>query len=177
MDVLRDMKFLKVTKVEEQDENFDEPSPSPLMQNAKQQIIARYIIRPTREPSSLGGSAEIPIVLDGTIIPIRDSQYVFDLHINQLESVEQLTPIESQKYTASAPYGVVVVTTRKLGPPAPKDAKGTRCWPDGLERLPDNHSAELKAPETPGDYRIIADVVTHDGKVKTLTRKLTVTTK
>lgn len=175
IDVLRDMQFLRVTKVAASNEEDYIPSDNAFMSSAKHPVTTYYVIRPTRLASTLDGSAEIPMVFDGTIINIKESQYVFDIDIDQIESVEQLTPIESLKYTASALFGVVVVTTRKLGPPAPKDAKGTRCWPDGFARLADERPTKLKVPETPGDYRLIVDVVTHDGKVKSLTRSITVT--
>lgn len=170
IDLLRDLKFVRVVQIA--DFNVD---PNANRSHLAEDYNPIYVVKTTRLPSNLGASAGIlPIYIDGVSMDYKAGQYMFDIPVDQIESVEQLSANESLIYTAKALYGVIAVTTRKLGAPAHKDTKGTRCWPDGLTSTSMPVNKTLKAPRLPGKYRLVVDVVTHDGKVNTLIKNITV---
>lgn len=168
-DALRRMPFIRVVEVEDGSEDEEISLDSP-----KGMYGTYYKITTTRGSPTLNGGAEVPLVLDGTLMETKSSQYIFEMPIMQIESIEQLSTSEAMMYSASQLMGVISITTKKLGDAPLKDAKGIRCWPPGLTDTTIPTETALKAPEKPGDYHLVVDMVTPDGNVKSLTRNVTV---
>ena len=123
LDALRRLAFARVLLVMDDD---NEP------ENGTENL-PYYIVQSTRLPSTLPSiSAQLPIVVDGVLMDIKDCQYIFDMPTMQVESIEQLTPAEALMYTSNNLYGAILIKTKLLGPKPPKAAKGLRCWPPGL---------------------------------------------
>lgn len=161
LDALRRLAFARVLLVMDDD---NEP------ENGTENL-PYYIVQSTRLPSTLPSiSAQLPIVVDGVLMDIKDCQYIFDMPTMQVESIEQLTPAEALMYTSNNLYGAILIKTKLLGPKPPKAAKGLRCWPPGLTDMPPVLQRTVSAPEKPGNYRLVVDMVSGDGKVRSVSR-------
>lgn len=86
LDALRRLAFARVLLVMDDD---NEP------ENGTENL-PYYIVQSTRLPSTLPSiSAQLPIVVDGVLMDIKDCQYIFDMPTMQVESIEQLTASRS----------------------------------------------------------------------------------
>lgn len=163
LDALRRMGFIRVVQVKE--EGGEDKVSYPY-----------YQIQSTRIPTNLSaGAGEIPIIFDGTWMETKDSQFIFYLPVMQIESIEHLNAAEALIYTHRNFNGAILITTKRVGQTPSKDAKGLRCWPPGLAENSSEPESVLKAPNLPGNYRLVVDIVSHDGNVKSISRRVHVT--
>lgn len=171
LDILRSMPTIKIRQAEKLSDgsiaSFDRPSGN---KDAYQLI---YVPFDTRGHSSFGENM-VPILVDGVQHDFISDNSIFEYPADDIESIEILSPSETLIYMVKTLTQVISIKTRKLGPKTPKDAKGTRSWPSGLSPFATEFSNDIKAPDKPGNYNLIIDIVTDDGRVKTITHPITV---
>lgn len=155
LDALRRMSFIRVVQVKDEDEEGKVSYPY-------------YEIISTRIPTSMSAGSTIPILIDGIWTETKDCQYIFGMSTTQIESIEQLSPAEALFYTSHNINGAISIITKRLGDDIPKDAKGIRCWPSGLSDISTNEGSPLITPDKPGDYHLVIDMISRDGKVKSI---------
>lgn len=168
MEALRRLGFIRVVEVKEEEESD--------MNNPGHVSYQYYMIQSTRIPTTLGaGAGEVPIIFDGTYLETKDAQFIFYMPLTQIESIEHLNPAEALAYSHRNINGAILITSRRLGQPPLKEAKGLRCWPPGLAHISQDSETGLKTPGKPGNYRLVVDIVSHDGNVKSISRRVHVT--
>ena len=167
LDALRRMGFIRVVRVQEESENGKND------EEEGRAKYAYYMIQSTRIPTNITpGAGEIPVIVDGLWMDTKDCQYVFEMPTMQIESIEQMTPAEALFYTSHNINGAIFITTKRLGNGPMKDAKGLRCWPAGLNDMAPAENRVLTAPREPGAYRLIVDMISRDGKVRSISRNI-----
>ena len=124
----------------------------------------RWIIQSTRGISTLHGSANLPILLDG--IRVDNTDHIVEMPASEIESVELLRAWQTLAYTFGAIEGAVVVKTRDYKKREPLPSKGAMYSPTGLSPLSYPYK-EVAAPamvcDEPGRYRLMVDVITESG--------------
>ena len=118
-----------------------------------------FVIMPTHAHSTSQQATAVPLVIDGKRYTSPLS-CLLEMPAFEIESVEYLRPWQTSAYTFGATEGAVVVTTQGYSQLPKAKSKGTMYTPLGL--APNAEPPVLKA-ETPGNYRLIVDVISPSG--------------
>jgi len=112
--------------------------------------------------SSRGASTlkqqELPIIIDGIKLDSELIQNNLSMPAFDIEEVELLRPWQAILYAHGAIDGAILVKTRK-SLNAPIISKGTYYTPLGLSGKNKEEPSLLKAPNTPGTYRLLIDII------------------
>ena len=118
-----------------------------------------FVIMPTHGHGTSQQATAVPLVIDGkrytSLLSCLLEMPAFDI-----QSVEYLRPWQTSAYTSGATEGAVVVTTQGYSQLPKAKSKGTMYTPLGL--APNAEPPVLKA-ESPGNYRLIVDVISPSG--------------
>lgn len=126
-----------------------------------------YRITSVRGQTSINGG-EVVILIDGMRIDANEAMSFLPF---ELSSVEYFSPNDAMKFTYGAINGALVVTTRKF---KKKDtigakSKGVIYAPIGLGNYKcslQETQQTVKVPKSAGQYRMLIDVITVKGEVK-----------
>ena len=118
-----------------------------------------FIITPTHGNNTSSETTPVPVVVDGQRYTSPLSCLI-EMPAFEIESVEYLRPWQTSAYTFGATEGAVVVTTQGYSQSPRAKSKGSMYTPLGL--APNAEPPLLKA-ETPGNYRMIVDVISPSG--------------
>ena len=102
---------------------------------------------------------ELPIIIDGVKLDSKSMQNCISMPAFEIEEVELLRPWQAIQYTPGAIDGAILVKTRKSLIPPPSISKGTYYTPLGLSGRTKEEASPLKAPNTPGTYRLLIDII------------------
>lgn len=118
-----------------------------------------FVIMPTHAHSTSQQATAVPLVIDGKRYTSPLS-CLLEMPAFDIQSVEYLRPWQTSAYTSGATEGAVVVTTQGYSQLPKAKSKGTMYTPLGL--APNAEPPVLKA-ESPGNYRLIVDVISPSG--------------
>lgn len=186
LDVLKDMPVIEIFKGKEfDDSDIGNPgsansynSTVPHINPSGSVSAYKWIIRNRRGSSLMGqalgstdnntkskGYTNVAMLIDGTKYDDDMLDLVLSMSTEDIESVEYLSPGEALGYSSFAIYGAIKVTTRSTYKPEKKRSKGMILRPVGIAG--ESMAWSEAAPETPGHYRLLMDVIGPDG-VKSL---------
>lgn len=117
------------------------------------------LISSTRGASTLKGNVGVVLLLDGSRVEREQLGNVMEMSADEIEDVEVLAPWKALAYTWGALDGAIKVTTRGANRFSEVRSKGIYYTPVGLSEAKENH----KATVTPGNYRLLMDVVSPTG--------------
>lgn len=167
-DIVRDMPFLRIVAVEEEKEKETSTTSS-----APGKLY--YKVFTTRGTSTLSGNNALPVIVDGTVWDVEMCASLWDTPASEIESVEQLSVAESLLYSGKGLYGALSIQTKSLSN-KPRESKGRRCWPEGITPpLKPETEKEIRTPKAKGNYNMMVDIITKDGKIYSLSKQVTVT--
>ena len=118
-----------------------------------------FVIMPTHGHGTSQQATAVPLVIDGKRYTSPLS-CLLEMPAFDIQSVEYLRPWQTSAYTSGATEGAVVVTTQGYSQLPKAKSKGTMYTPLGL--APNAEPPVLKA-ESPGNYRLIVDVISPSG--------------
>lgn len=102
---------------------------------------------------------ELPIIIDGVKLDSKSIQNCLSMPAFDMEEIELLRPWQAIQYTNGAIDGAILVKTRKSLNAPPIISKGTYYTPLGLSGKTKEETSLLKAPNTPGTYRLLIDII------------------
>lgn len=117
------------------------------------------LISSTRGASTLKGNVGVVLLLDGSRVEDEQLGNVMEISADEIEDVEVLAPWKALAYTWGALDGAIKVTTRGANRFSEVRSKGIYYTPVGLSEAKESH----KATVTPGNYRLLMDVVSPTG--------------
>lgn len=125
---------------------------------------------PTRT-STLLGKSEVKIYVDGVL---TDATNAVNLNMQDIATVEYLTPAQSLARHSFCIDGCLELTTKRFKPEAVK-SKGVMYTPSlGIANCGIGAPKAVAAPSTTGDYLMIVDCLSADFIPSTMVRKVSV---
>lgn len=125
---------------------------------------------PTRA-STLSGKSEVKIYVDGVL---TDATNAVNLNMQDIATVEYLTPAQSIARHSLCINGCLELTTKGFKPEAEK-SKGVMYTPSlGIANYADEARKTFAAPAKKGDYLMVVDCLSADYAPCTVARKVSV---
>lgn len=156
LDILYDLPTIRVTKELDLPEEGQEGQEGEI-------LISRWKIT-THRSIAMSKKETVRLLIDGSVNDDPDMlDLVFATPAIDIESVEYLSPYEAIALVPFAPAGAIMVTTRTLGSPVKRTSKGTIYRPPGLSPVLGKEQPRYIAPDEPGQYKLIVDVIDKNG--------------
>lgn len=168
IDIIRDMAFIELRVVA----LIGEGKITDVSEAMRLKKPFQKVYLPFSKRGANGGV--VYLLIDGIKVDFDEYGMWLDMVSVNFESVEQLSVAEAKAIVPFAIDGAINVKTRRLGPPKPKPSKGTRVWPMGLTITPGPTDKQLIAPEEPGRYKLMVDVISSDGTVESYVKPIVV---
>jgi len=144
-------------------------------QGAKKEVVAaggppEYHLYPASRLSTLKGSTEIKIFIDGALVTATEA---VNINMSDIATVEFLSPAQSLARHAFCLDGCLELTTKGFNPQSIK-SKGVMYIPTiGIANY-GVAKPEITTPDKPGEYLMIIDCLTEDHQPQTFIQKVSV---
>lgn len=130
----------------------------------------KWHLYPTRT-STLSGKSEVKIYVDGVL---TDATNAVNLNMQDIATVEYLTPAQSVARHSLCINGCLELTTKDYKPEAIK-SKGVMYTPSlGIANYGADTRKAITAPSVKGDYLMIVDYLSNDFTPFTMVRKVSI---
>lgn len=117
------------------------------------------------------GVSQIGFAVNGFYID-RDVSDILDMQLSDVESIELVYPTDNRSLWHGASYGFFDIKLRSLTPAKFLRSNGVIIQPLGLS-VP-SIPYECRMPEKSGNYHMIIDVISPDGKVDSFVKNIVV---